>query len=326
MISEIVLNGVASYRKETVLETDKRVNLLYGLNGTGKSTFSEFLYDQADPRFSQCKIEGLEENDRLLVYNQKFVQDTFYEPEGIHGIFTLSKGNTEAQKIIDNANAKLKKLSEQKRKIEEKRTKDAQKHLSEIEEYKKQVWKIKTEYTGGDRVLEFCLDKLKGNKDTLFNHLVSLRKPENEIDFSIDDLKKEAQQLQGEAQSRHPLPKVLINVDKIERSELLAKVIVGNKNSSVASLIEKLGNSDWVNAGIKYVHMDCEKGICPFCQQETITQSFLDQINAYFDETFTQDRSEIEQMITVYESEINKAVNFLTANKEDTFLEKREQR
>ena len=81
MISEIVLNGVASYRKEAVLETDKRINLLYGLNGTGKSTFSEFLYNQADPRFLQCRIEGLEENDTLLVYNQKFVQDTFYEPE-----------------------------------------------------------------------------------------------------------------------------------------------------------------------------------------------------------------------------------------------------
>ena len=39
MISKIVLNGVASYKKEAVLDTDKKVNLLYGLNGTGKSTF-----------------------------------------------------------------------------------------------------------------------------------------------------------------------------------------------------------------------------------------------------------------------------------------------
>lgn len=39
MISKIVLNEVASYKKEAVLDTDKKVNLLYGLNGTGKSTF-----------------------------------------------------------------------------------------------------------------------------------------------------------------------------------------------------------------------------------------------------------------------------------------------
>ena len=323
MISKIVLNGVASYKKEAVLETDKKVNLLYGLNGTGKSTFSEFLYEQSGARFSQCRIEGLEDNDTILVYNKKFVQDIFYEPQGIHGIFTLSKGNAEAQKAIDNANAEVKKLTEQKRKIEEKRAKDRQKHLGEIEEYKKQVWKIKTEYTGGDRVLKFCLDGLKGNKETLFKHLVSLEKKEGEIDYSVDDLKKEAQQLQGENQSRQILSKVLINIDDIEQSELLSKVIVGNKNSSVATVIEELGNSDWVNTGIKYVHIDGEKGLCPFCQQKTITQNFLDQINAYFDESYNQDKSQIEQMIYRYDKEIKKVTDFLNAIKEDSFLEKK---
>ena len=322
MISKIVLNGVASYKKEAELDTDKKVNLLYGLNGTGKSTFSEFLYDQTGARFSQCRIEGLKENDTVLVYNQKFVQDTFYEPEGIHGIFTLSKGNADAQKVIDTASAEVKKLTEQKQKIEEKKTKDEQKHLGEIEEYKKQVWKIKTGYTGGDRILEFCLDGLKGNKDTLFKHIVSLEKPEGELDYSVDDLKEEAQQLQGEAQSRQLLSKVLINVEDIEQSELLSKVIVGNKNSSVASLIETLGNSDWVNTGIKYVHIDGEKGVCPFCQQKTITQNFLEQINAYFDESYNRDKSQIEEMISRYDAEIKKATDFFNAIKDDSFLEK----
>ena len=322
MISKIVLNGVASYKKETVLETDKKVNLLYGLNGTGKSTLSEFLYDQIGARFSQCRIEGLEENDTVLVYNQKFVQDTFYEPDGIHGIFTLSKGNADAKKIIDATSAKVNNLTEQKRKIEEKEKKDAQKHLDKIEEYKNQVWKIKKEYTGGDGILEFCLNGLKGNKDTLFKHIVSLEKPEGELDYSVDDLKKEAQQLQGEAQSRQLLSKVLINVEDIEQSKLLSKVIVGNKNSSVASLIETLGNSDWVNEGIKYVHIDDEKGVCPFCQQKTITQNFLDQINAYFDESYNRDKSQIEQMISRYDAEIKKATDYLNAIKDDSFLEK----
>lgn len=323
MISKIVLNGVASYKKEAMLETDKKVNLLYGLNGTGKSTFSEFLYDQSQARFSQCRIWGLEDNDTILVYNKKFVQEIFYEQQGIQGIFTLSKGNAEAQKAIDNANAEVKKLIEQKRKIEEKMTKDCQKHLGEIEEYKKQVWKIKTEYAGGDRFLEFCLDGLKGNKDTLFKYLVSLEKIEVEIDYSVDDLKKEAQQLQGENQIKQILSKVLINIDDIEQSDLLSKVIIGNKNSSVATVIKELENSDWVNTGIKYVHIDGEKGLCPFCQQKTITQNFLVQINAYFDESYNQDKSQIEQMIYRYDKEIKKVTDFLNTIKEDSFLEKK---
>lgn len=323
VISKITLNGVASYKKEAILETDKRVNLLYGLNGTGKSTFSEFMYNQSDVRFSKCSIEGLEENDEILVYNQKFVQDTFYEPQGIHGIFTLSKGNAEAKKLIDATQSEVKKLIEQKKKLEEKSIGDIQKHTNEIEEYKKQAWKIKTEYTGGDRVLEFCLTGLKGNKDTLFKYLLSLDKTESEIGYSINDLKEEAQQIQGEAQSKPLLTKLTIDVDAIEKSELLTKIIVGNRNSSVSALIEKLENSDWVSEGLDYIHMDGDKGVCPFCQKMTITPEFINQLNDYFDESYKQDKANIEQMIQLYGNEINSTLEYLERIKTNPFISPR---
>ena len=80
MITKITLNGVASYKKPAVLETDMKVNLVYGLNGTGKSTFSDFLYKQSDPNFKECSIEGLNPDEEILVYNQSFIQDNFYQP------------------------------------------------------------------------------------------------------------------------------------------------------------------------------------------------------------------------------------------------------
>ncbi len=323
MISKIVLKEVASYKKEAILETDKKVNLIYGLNGTGKSTLSEFLYNRNDPRFEQCKVEGLQDNDTVLVYNQRFVQDIFYEPQGINGIFTLSKGNAEAQKVIDTASAEVEKLQAKKREIEEKKSKYEREYSDTLAEYKNQVWKIKTEYTGGERVLEFCLEGLKGNKDTLFRHLISLKNSEENLDFSIDDLKKEAQALQGEVQNRPLLSEVQINVSDIEQSKLLNKIIVGNKNSSVATVIEELGNSDWVSEGIMYVHLDGEKGVCPFCQQETITQNFLNQIRAYFDESYDRDKLKIGQMLSEYETELKKAKECLSGIKDNTFLEKR---
>ena len=153
-------------------------------------------------RIKYFSVEGLDENDTVLVYTQKFVQDYFYETQDIHGIFTLSKGNTEAKKAKDKANAEIKKLTEEKKHIEEKAARDEQKHKDEIEKYKNQTWKIKTEYSGGDRVLEFCLEGFKGNRDTLFNQLLSMEKPDGSIDYSIEDLKNEAQQIQREAQSR----------------------------------------------------------------------------------------------------------------------------
>ena len=43
MITKLNINKVASYKNPTALETDKKVNLVYGLNGTGKSTLSKNL-------------------------------------------------------------------------------------------------------------------------------------------------------------------------------------------------------------------------------------------------------------------------------------------
>lgn len=58
MIRKINLK-CASYKEVASLETDKKINLIYGLNGSGKSTFSEYLrrLDDNDERFSRCSIE-----------------------------------------------------------------------------------------------------------------------------------------------------------------------------------------------------------------------------------------------------------------------------
>lgn len=50
MIAEIRMDAVASFRRATSLTTDKKINLIYGLTGTGKSTISNFLYAPADAR------------------------------------------------------------------------------------------------------------------------------------------------------------------------------------------------------------------------------------------------------------------------------------
>ncbi|MDD3417519.1 MAG: AAA family ATPase [Lachnospiraceae bacterium] len=176
MISKITMKGVASYKQGTSFETDKRINLIYGLNGTGKSTLSNYLYNRADIMFNECLAEGLSGADELLVYNQKFINDNFYETEGIHGIFTLSKGNKEAKQLIDDAKKECRNLAERRNNLNINKSKADVKYQKEIDGYKGEVWKIKTEYTGGDRVLEFCLTGLKGNKDTLFSHLLAVKK------------------------------------------------------------------------------------------------------------------------------------------------------
>ena len=300
MIKKITMHNVASYKNMVSLETDKKINLLYGLNGTGKSTLSDYLYNRHESKFKDCSVEGIGVSDEILVYNQQFIRDNFYETENIPGIFTLSKENKEIKKIIDDVKKNLSDLIKEKDNLEIEKKKIIFKYEKDIQEYQNVVWKIKTDFSGGDRVLEYCLDGLKANKNTLFNYLAGVDNGFQDINYTIEDLKREAIELKSGGVKESTIDRISIDVDDIEKSELLKKVIVGNKNSTVANLIEKLNNSDWVNKGLDYVDNNEEPATCPFCQQKTITKGFLEQIEEYFDKSYQEDKARLDSMMQSY--------------------------
>ena len=112
MINSIKLKNIASYKQESSLNTDKKINLIYGLNGTGKTTLSNFLKDKNNIKFSECSISD-GETAKILVYNQEFINENFYEKNDLKGIFTISEANKEAEKKIEDAKAQISKLKEQ---------------------------------------------------------------------------------------------------------------------------------------------------------------------------------------------------------------------
>ncbi|MEW7987654.1 MAG: AAA family ATPase [Candidatus Thiodiazotropha sp.] len=296
------MDSVASFKQEAKLVTDKRINLVYGLNGTGKSTISNYLYEPENPRFGQCaKLPEL--SDPILVYNQSFIQDNFYITDNLKGIFSLSKENKLAEEKIANATAILTQFDQnQKDKRAEK-----QQALQAFEDQKKQavneVWKIKSTYTGGDRVLEYCLDGLKGKKDSLFEYLHSIAKPENQPEKTIQAIRKEVEALKGDsAQPQSNIPPLIFSAQEIESNSIFGEPILGNADSQVGQLIEKLGNADWVKQGLRYIpeHVDEGAQPCPFCQEATITSKLVDGIKGYFDDTYQQQIDTLEKLRTDY--------------------------
>ncbi|WKK60357.1 AAA family ATPase [Sphingobacterium sp. BN32] len=303
MITKIILNKVASYKNQTALITDKKVNLIYGLNGTGKSTLSNYLHQRTDDRFKNCSIEGLDDDHEILVYNQTFIQENFFEAENLKGIFTLSKVNKEAVTKIANALKEIKKLEEDKviknAQLETEKSSINQKQ----ETAKNEIWKIKTDYSGGDRVLEFCLDGYKGSKDNLFNHIVGLAKPTAKPTKSIEDLKNDLQSISGDnAQKYSLLSQITFPSQSIETEALFSKQIVGNENSTVSQLIKELGNSDWVKAGLQYLPKEeiQENSTCPFCQEKTISDKLIESIKNYFDATYEADINSLKAFLDDY--------------------------
>ena len=307
MISKINIGSVACFKCLVTLETDKKVNLIYGLNGTGKSTLTDYLYDMSNPTYTNCSVEGLNDED-IFVYNQSFIRDYFYEADNLKGIFTLSKENKEAEEKVRNAEKEIDKLDKDKIK----KSDTIEKHNKDLSQKKQnaenKTWEIKTNYSGGDRVLEYCLSGLMGRKESLFNYLLGINKPTQKPESSTDKLKKEIESIKGStAQKYDLLPVINFAGQHIETNQLFQKVIIGNENSAVAGLIAKLGNSDWVKKGLDYLpdEIDTEGVLCPFCQEKTITQHLLKNIQDYFDKLYEKDVNELQKYSSEYEACIN---------------------
>lgn len=302
------MEGVSSFKGSTSLITDKKINLVYGLNGTGKSTLSNFLYDPTVSKFNKCSITPIQ-TDTIFVYNQRFIQDNFFVSDGLKGIFSLSKENKAAEEKITKAEKRIHELNQTLQSKQTSKTGTSQNFTSQRQKAMDKVWKIKTTYTGGDRVLKYCLEGLRGNRDRLFEHLVAVEKPTSEPEKTITKLKDEVEALKGgDAHPQPELPTLDFSASNIESNSIFSKAIVGNEDSVVAKLIENLGNSDWVNQGLAYIpdHLDEQGSPCPFCQENTITQHLADKITDYFDESYQIDIETLEDLKTKYLEAIDK--------------------
>ena len=325
---QITMNNVASFKKSVSLPIFYKINLIYGLNGTGKSTISDFLYNQSEPRFKNCKIEGLS-NEEIIVYNQKFIQDTFYESDSINGIFTLSKENKDAEIKIKEANEEILKLNSNKgNQNNEKGTLEKNFKNSE-DQIIDNIWEIKTTHASGSNdVLDYCFTGLKIKKQ-LFQHLKSIQKPEQKPEKTVEQLKKEVQAITGnDAQKYDTLSKFNYPLLEIESNEIFRKQIIGNEDSTVSELIKKLGNSDWVKQGLNFLpeSIPSDKTQCPFCQEKTITNNLINNIKNFFDETYEKEINIIRDLHSNYQTYFdnlnqleNYTINPFINEKKDTF-------
>ncbi|MCW1360814.1 AAA family ATPase [Campylobacter jejuni] len=304
MITKISMKNVASYKDETMLETDKRINLIYGLNGTGKTQISKFLANQEDENFKDCKIEGLS-NEKILVYNQDFIDENFYDTDKQKGIFTLSEENANAKQEIENLQKELMELKSSQDE-NEKELKEKQEEIAKIEnDFKESIWKIKLSYYED---FKSFFKGIVGKKEDYFDFInpkieevLSLGSINQNI--NLEELKEQYKILTDATQVKLENINEISNIKftNIENNLIFNEIIVGNQNSLIADLINKLGNEDWVKDGFdKYVLQDSQA--CPFCQKDTITQEFKSYLENYFDKTYENKIKEVKKLNDEYQN------------------------
>ncbi|WP_274379378.1 AAA family ATPase [Vibrio harveyi] len=308
MISQINLSDVASYKGKTSLNSDKKVNIIYGLNGTGKSTFSNYFYSPEHEDYKNCShVKG---DCKILVYNQKFIQDVFYEKDSIDGIFSLSQENKKAKLRVEQLGEEIDQLKVKSDGFQSDIDKEVEALNKAKEKAEKKAWEIKTDYSGGDRVLKFCLDRLMGNKKVLFDHLVSVPLPDVKPTKTIENLKEEVTAIDGETATTFSiLPKISLSELSLEEVALLKEIVIGNEDSPISKLINQLQNSDWVSNGLEYLD-EIEDATCPFCQSKTVTPELIAQIKDYFDESYEESKTKIAEIVTTYKAIVESLTDF----------------
>lgn len=316
MIESINIRNIATCDNIGIQITDlKKLNFIYGSNASGKTTVSNFLYKPDESIFDSCSMvwkNGL--SLETLVYNKDFRVRNFGKGT-IDGVFTLGQATKEQAEEIEAKRIELKDLKDNG--IAKKTTLDKQiETKSKFEnDFKEDVWiSIYKKY---ENVFK---EAFKGvmQKESFKNRILNEFQNNNSDLKELDLLIEKAKTIFGKVpQSIPTIPDIdFIRLLEIENDKIWQKKIVGKSDVDIAKLIQRLNLNDWVNEGRKYIQ---ENQTCPFCQQDTITESFKNQLENYFDETFIKDteliKTHSEEYNRLAENLLNELLQIETAEK-----------
>lgn len=306
----ITIKGVTSYHPTTpqIIDISKQNTLIFGLNGAGKSTISNFLYDRE--KFDSCSL-NVEGSFTPIVYNQAFIEQHFVKSSMQEGVFTLSKDNADLEaRIAEKSKLRDKLLElhcEVKAKISEAETAKEKATDSAIEEVFKQKHLI--EKTS----LEPFLESFKRPKSNFYKKVKSQK---GICQDSIESLQDEYDSL---TQSDKALP-TLIELPSppslsIEETTILSEPIVGSSSSQLIEFITELNNQNWVKNG-KDSYLAEGQTKCPFCQKDTIDDTFRSELAALFDKTYDSNVQKVEAISKSYGDAVT---NYITSI-QDAFI------
>lgn len=308
MIKDIVMSNCATFGLEDASLLDcKKINFIYGANGSGKTTIGNYLKDPKDNKFEYCSIEWDGQEREVVVYNRDFRNKHFLQSK-VPGVFTLGKATIEDINYLED----LKKKHEENLTYLDGFYKSKNKKVDELAQHNNKfiddVWDAiyKTNCDDfGDAFIGYrnsrqkFADKIKDNyKDYIANNSL----------LTSDELKKKYISLVANKPEKCLFKKIDINtnlecINNIITDSIWNEVVVGNKDVSISKLIVNLDNSDWVNKGRKYIKSGSK--ICPFCQRETIDELFIKQLESFFDEVYNKKLEKINLYIDEYKKETN---------------------
>ncbi|EIE01379.1 MULTISPECIES: AAA family ATPase [Leptospira] len=319
MIELIRISDVAAFGSTPEeLSSLSRINFIFGSNGSGKTTISRIIANEEE--YGSCSVLW-KAGTKLqpMVYNSDFVDRNFVQLSEMKGVFTLGEEQAEVLSQIENKKGEIDTLRRKNIRLSEELNGNEDsngmiKDMTIIEsKFKDDCWEMKKKYddsfgtafigyrNSADRFRDKVLIEDSSNKSTLLDLSELLKKAENV--FSEESLPEDKViEIDGNSLVKH------------ESNAILSKRIIGKDDVDIAAMIKKLGNSDWVRAGLNYFELN--NSVCPFCQRTT-EESFTKSLTEYFDETFIKDTKGIQDLAFRYSADadlLQQSINQIIAN------------
>lgn len=292
MINSILIKNCPPYDGTGAELTDcKKVNFIYGANGSGKTTISEFLREcKQSNRYNACSINWESNEVRpIYVYNRQFRQLNFLQEDGIPGVFTLGQDAIEDIQAIESLKRELEQSEVSYKKIIS-NIESKKREKEDLEsEFKEEAWNQILKRYEADFVKAF--DGFRGSKDKFFQelnkrigeHKGNLVDKENLLERSLTLFKGKPTTLNVLKE----IPKTTL--EKLRRlcnDSIWSQTVIGSEDVDIGKLIKLLDNSSWVYEGIQYIREG--ELLCPFCQKNTIDEEFKSQLSSFFDQEYTE--------------------------------------
>ncbi len=300
MIESIKMKNCATYTTDdSTIEDCQKINFFYGANGSGKSTISKFLQNQSNEEYSDCEIKWSDNTPmNIVVYNREFREQNF--KENIDGVFTLGNATIKDIEALDELkkerDRKKQEYDSRKELLEKKKIEEQEKH----DQFKEKVWMTILKQNEND--FQEAFSGYRGNKEKFREQVLLRYKQENASHDTRESLKLRAATLLSSKPEKCFLISNLDNnlisgILKIETDDIWNKVIIGNQDVPIAKMISILDNADWVSQGRKYIK---DRDICPFCQQHTITDGLLEELEAFFSGEYEKDIQTVKNQTDLY--------------------------
>lgn len=288
MITKIHIQDKATI-KNLIIEP-YQINYVFGGNGTGKTTISNFLMDKNN--YSNGNI-ALSEDCEVLIYNKAFVETNFQDKNAIHGIFTIGESAVEAVSFIEEQESKRQQI-ETKVKGYDQRINTLQTEISNLEkDFENNCWEIQKQL--GDEFSKALIGFRRSKRD--FAKKCKDSYESTLFDCSIEELRDTYNQIFQKEVQEYPIISLIdIDFSVFEKDNVFVQSIVKSSNSNFSKFFEALNNIDWVSQGLKYIK---NSKICPFCQQP-IPSTTLTNLSDLFDETYEQSIKQIQDIKTNY--------------------------